>query len=92
MREYRCIQCTMELDETEYSNPDDAEICGYCFAAKISEIRQRDIRWPEKLCEIGRHREICFIADAEIRLEHAEKIGDKHAAKIYEKTLRLLNC
>ena len=82
--------CSMELDETEFSDPRDADICGYCFTDKINEINRRKLSFPSGLNDCGRHREVATMADIEIRLEKARDEHDTKAVEIYERMLRLL--
>jgi len=90
--DYRCLSCGTEIDETEFGDVRDADICGYCLAAKMNEVRQR--RGPDGfasgLNECGRHREIAMQADVEIRLDRARDRGDDIAIEIYEQILRLI--
>jgi len=86
--EYKCQCCGIEIDETEFSNPLDADICGWCFADKMSEIRRRNLPYPKGLGEVGIRREIAMQADAEIRLQTARDAGDSVAVAIYERVVR----
>ena len=88
--EYKCMVCGIEIDETEYSNPKDADICAYCFCDKINEIRGRNLTFAPAMNECGIHRETAMMADVEIRLERAKIDNDKTAVDIYEHILRLL--
>lgn len=88
--EYKCMVCGMELDANEYSDPKDADICGYCFCDKINEIKSRNLPFAPALNECGVHRETAMMADVEIRLERAKAEGDQKAVEIYEHMLRLL--
>lgn len=88
--EYKCMVCGMEIDETEYSDPRDADICGYCFCDKVNEIKHRNLPFASGLNECGKHREVVVMADIEIRLEQAERQNDKKAVEIYERMLRLM--
>lgn len=88
--EYKCMVCGMEIDETEYSEPKDADICGYCFCDKVNEIKSRNLPFASGLNECGKHREITMIADIEIRLEKAKGERDRKAVEIYERILRLI--
>lgn len=54
-----CIGCKIELDPEEYSDPRDADICGYCFAAQLSLSRQEHPNWTE--------RELGVLTDLRIR-------------------------
>lgn len=89
--EYKCMCCGMELDETEYGDPRDADICGYCFCDKTNEIRARQLSFAPGLNDCGREREICMMADIEIRLGKAREQKDSKAVEIYERMLRLLH-
>jgi hypothetical protein len=89
-KEYKCMVCGMEIDETEYSDPKDADICGYCFCDKVNEIKSRKLTFAPASNECGIHRETAFMADVEIRLERAKNENDRKAVEIYERMLRLL--
>ncbi|QDV86946.1 hypothetical protein [Planctomycetes bacterium TBK1r] len=88
--EYKCMQCGIDVDETGFADPRDADICGYCFAAKMSEIRQRSLPYPSAMSQVGIDREIAMLADTEIRLADAEARADRKAIEIYERTVRLI--
>ena len=90
--DYRCLSCGTEIDETEFGDVRDADICGYCFAAKMNEVRRRRGKdgFASGLNECGRHREIAMQADVEIRLDRARDRGDGIAIEIYERMLRLI--
>lgn len=88
--EYKCQCCTMELDETEFGDVRDADICGYCFADRVNDIRSRNLKFLAGLNECGINREIALLADTEIRLETSQKRGDLRAVEIYERMIRLI--
>lgn len=82
--------CGTELYETEFRDPRDADICGYCFSAKITEIRARNLTFAPGMNDCGIGREIGLMADIEIRLANARDIWDTQAVEIYERMLRFL--
>lgn len=88
--EYKCQCCSMDIDETEYGDVRDADICGYCFADRVNDIRSRNLEFPAGLNECGINREIALLADMEIRLETAQSQGDARAVEIYERMIRLI--
>jgi len=79
---YRCIACGTHIDETEYSDPRDADICGYCFASAMTLLRKSHIGFPE--------RELQIRADVQIRLDAAHSKHDAKEVEIYERIIRLL--
>lgn len=87
MTEYKCMVCQMEIDETEFDNPDDADICGYCFADHATKARRKLACVPASR---KAERLIDVLADTEMRLENAHRNSDEKAAKIYEQLLRLI--
>lgn len=88
--EYKCQCCGTELDETEFSDVRDADICGYCFTDRLNDIRRRHLEWCSGLNQCGIQREMATLATVEIRLETAQSAGDKKAVEIYEQMIRLL--
>lgn len=88
--EYKCQCCGMELDETEFGDVRDADICGHCFADRLNDIRRRNLEWCSGLNECGIRREMATLATLEIRLETAQSAGDTKAVEIYEQIIRLL--
>jgi hypothetical protein len=87
---YKCMCCGTGLDETEYGDPKDADICGYCFTDRINEIRARNLSFAPGLNDCGINREIAMMADIEIRLEKAKAENDDKAVQIYQRMLRFL--
>ena len=63
MDDPRCIACKTEVDPDEFGNPEDADICGYCFAAALSIARCEHPSWTE--------HELGALADLRIRQVHA---------------------
>ena len=90
-KEYRCMCCNTEIDETEFGDPDDADVCGYCFTDKLNEVKRRkENDWPSHWTDVQIQRESCFIADVELRLEDARKNMDGKLIKAYKQILRML--
>lgn len=86
----KCMACGSAVDETEYSDPQDADICDACFFNKINEIESRQLKFAPGLNECGISRETSMMADVEIRLDRARHEHDWKAVKIYEQMWRLL--
>ena len=77
MDDYKCMCCGMELDETEFSDPRDADICGYCYMDRMNDIRRRELPFASGQNECGINREISMMADIEIRLEKSRNDSEK---------------
>lgn len=88
--EYKCQCCGMELDETEFGDVRDADICGYCFTDRLNDIRRRNLDFCSGLNQCGINREMSMLADCEIRLNVAMTNQDTKAVEIYERIIRLL--
>lgn len=90
--EYRCIVCDMDLDVTEFGDPRDADICGYCFAARLNAVRRRrgENGYCSGLNDSGRWRETAMQTILEIHRDHASDAGDAKAVEIYESVLRMI--
>jgi hypothetical protein len=80
-----CISCGIETFKEEYGNPKDADICGYCFADKLNDIRSREeynAPKPEPQWLIDQIQATC-----EIKLESS---GANAEAEAYEQIIRII--
>lgn len=80
-----CISCGVETFVEEYGNPKDADICGYCFADRLNEIRDREgynVPKPEPQWLIDQIQATC-----EIKLEASE---DSEESEAYERIIRII--
>ena len=57
----RCIQCNTEIDGAEFTDPRDADICGYCLASTMSIMRDSHPDWPWQA--------LILLAEITLRLE-----------------------
>ena len=80
----KCIACGIETYEEEYNDPKDADICGYCFADRLNEIRHQDGR---VLLHNPQSRLDCILAECEIRTEASDDTAESEA---YERIIRII--
>ena len=78
----KCIGC---------GSDDDEDICGFCFADAMSEVRHEWKTGKESLDIFRSERLICVMADVRIRLEHAKQQGYLEAVEIYEHIQRMFD-
>jgi hypothetical protein len=88
--ETNCLCCSTEIDVTEFPDPRDADICGYCLSDRMNEIRRRNLDFAPCLSHRAISREIAILAEIEIRLETAASHSDEKSVEIYERIIRML--
>lgn len=89
--EYRCFLCRTEIDETEFSDPRDANVCGWCFTDRVNDVlRRRGDNFAAVLDANARWREAALQASIEIDMEESRELGKHEAVEAYERILRTL--
>ncbi len=91
MIDHKCIGCGQEQDPEEFSDPRDADVCGYCFTGAITSVRHKCRGTKMATTGFRAERLLCVMADVSMRLDDARRRGDKKAIEIYEQMQRLFD-